>query len=96
MIAEPLQRSGNQDVPPGEAHIGSKPSTDRVRLHRERRRLGLTPLIIEVYDQEVDDLVDHGLLAADQRGDRGAVAQAIGQILDRAFRLLRGGWLPKG
>ena len=78
--------------------MASRPrlSTERVHLHRERRRCGLTPLTIEIYDEEVDDLVDHGVLPADQRADRGAVAKALGQILDRAFRLLRGGWLPKG
>jgi len=101
MIAEPAHGTADKDPneehrPAGKVSMTANRSTERVRLHRERRRVGLTPLTIEIYDKEVDDLVDHGLLPAGERNDRAAVAQAVGRVLDLAFRLLRGGWLPKG
>lgn len=73
--------------------IDLNPSTERVRLHRARRRYGLIPVTVELYNKEVTDLVTHGLLPAEQRADRTAIGKALGRLLDRAFPALREGRL---
>jgi hypothetical protein len=88
--------STDEHTLPGERTKDPKRSTSRVQLHRDRCRRGLTPLTIELYGEEIDDLIRHGFLGADQREDRAELAKGLGQVLDRAFRVLRDGSLPKG
>ena len=38
------------------------PAASRMRLHRQRRRLGLRCIVIELRETEVDELVRRGLL----------------------------------
>jgi hypothetical protein len=53
-----------------------------MRKTRERRRDGLRVIPVEIRESELDALVLRGLLAPGERGDREAVATAIGLVLD--------------
>jgi hypothetical protein len=56
---------------------------ERMRQSRQRRREGFIGVIcVEVRQREVAALVARGLLAAADRGDRGAIAEALGRLLD--------------
>lgn len=57
----------------------------RKREHRERQRLGLKVVPLEVYQREVALLVASGWLAEGERDDRVAIARALGEMLDFAF-----------
>ena len=61
----------NQD---GAAH---SPAAERMRLHRQRRRLGLRCIVVELRETEIDELVRRGLLTEDARNDRVALRQAL-------------------
>ena len=53
-------------------------AAERMRAHRERRRLGLRCLMVQLFESEVDALVGKGLLAPETRND----ARAIGAIAE--------------
>jgi len=71
------------DVPARVAQAGRSSAAQRVREARERQRLGLRCITVEVRDAEVDALVAAGLLPADRRANRQAIAAAFGVLLDR-------------
>jgi hypothetical protein len=54
----------------------------RMRAHRERRRLGLRCLTIQLFDAEVDVLVGRGFLKIDARNDPQAVCEALHAFFD--------------
>jgi hypothetical protein len=67
--------------------LNTKPATrsaaaERMRLHRERRRLGLRCLTIELRETELDALIRRGLLRADMRNDPSAVTKALYAFLE--------------
>ena len=53
-----------------------------MRLHRERRRLGLRCLMIELCEAEIDALVRRGLLKPETRNEPTAVSGALYDFLD--------------
>ena len=57
-------------------------AAERMRLHRERRRLGLRCLMIELRETEIDALVRRGLLKWETRNDSGVVKQALYVFLE--------------
>jgi hypothetical protein len=57
-------------------------AAERMRLHRERRRMGLRCLTIELRETEIDALIHRGLLRADMRNDPSAVTKALYAHLD--------------
>jgi hypothetical protein len=57
-------------------------SAVRMGLTRERRRGGMRVVPLEAHDTEIDGLIRGGLLPADYRGDREAIARAVGVLLD--------------
>jgi hypothetical protein len=61
------------------------PAAQRMRDHRERRRLGLRSVTIQVFEKEVDTLVRKGLLEADARNDRHAVREALHKHIARTL-----------
>jgi hypothetical protein len=66
----------------------------RVRRARERRRDRLRVIPFEVRDDEIEGLVQIGLLNPEDRNNRAAVALAVGTFLDHFLpehwpRLLR-------
>jgi hypothetical protein len=54
----------------------------RMRLHRERRSLGLRCLTIELHETEIDALIREGLLTSETRNDQNAVCSALYEFLD--------------
>ena len=61
------------------------PAARRMRLHRERRSLGLRCLTIELRETEIDALIREGLLTSETRNDRNAVCSALYDFLDSAL-----------
>lgn len=57
-------------------------AAERMRLHRERRRLGLRCLMIQLRETEIDALIRIGLLKPDMRHDPGAINEALYLFLD--------------
>jgi hypothetical protein len=61
-------------------------AAERMRLSRERRREGLVGVVpLEVFEHEVAALIGRGLLAAADKTDRPAIANAIGRLLERVL-----------
>jgi hypothetical protein len=60
-------------------------AAERMRLHRERRRLGLHCLTVELRDTEIDALVRKGLLTPETRNDMYAVRKALYEHLDQTL-----------
>ena len=56
-------------------------AAERMRRHRQRRRDGLRSLTIELYETEVDALIQKGLLKPETRNDSFAVIEALYQHL---------------
>ena len=71
----------NEDSP----QIGRSPAADRMRLHRERRRLGLRSIMIELRETEIDVLVRKGLLNQGRREDPKAIVKALHVHLDETL-----------
>ena len=57
----------------------------RMRRHRERRRLGLRSIMIELRETEIDVLVRKGLLDLGRRDDPRAIIEALHAHLDRTL-----------
>jgi hypothetical protein len=57
----------------------------RMRVHRERRRLGLRCLTIQLRETEVAALVHKGMLDPEMRNDPNALAEALYEHLDRTL-----------
>jgi hypothetical protein len=55
----------------------TRSAAQRMRAHRERRRLGLRVVAVQVFESELDALVNKGLLAAETRNDARAIIQAL-------------------
>ena len=68
-------------------------STERVRLYRDRRRRGLTPIQVDLYGDEIADLVRFGFLADAERQDKASIAEAVMRLFDRVFDALGAGEL---
>jgi hypothetical protein len=62
--------------------VPRSPAAERMRRHRELRRLGLRCLTIQLRETEVDDLIKKGFLSADARNDPRAVREALHQFFD--------------
>jgi hypothetical protein len=74
--------------PPTCKPMARSTAAERMRLHRERRRLGLRCVTIELRATEIDALIKKGLLAAENRHDYDSVQAALYAFLDRALREL--------
>jgi hypothetical protein len=60
------------------------PGARRMRLLRLRRRDGVACCVtVEVFRYEIDKMIRQGLLQPGQVRDRGAVTDAVGQIVER-------------
>jgi hypothetical protein len=66
-------------------HIVHSPAADRMRRHRERRRIGLRCLMIQLRETEIDVLVRKGLLDRGRRNDPRAIVGALYAHLDRTL-----------
>jgi adenosyl cobinamide kinase/adenosyl cobinamide phosphate guanylyltransferase len=69
-------------ISPTTEPVACSPAAQRMRHHRERRRLGLRCVVVQV---EVETLIRRGLLEADARNDRYAVRDALHTHLARTL-----------
>jgi hypothetical protein len=72
-------------TPPATKPAARSAAAERMRLHRERRRLGLRCFTIELRETEIDALIRKGLLRAEMRNDQNAVSEALYAYLDRTL-----------
>ena len=61
------------------------PAARRKAEHRERQRLGLLVVPLEIYRREVEQLIAGGWLAESDRDSRPAIAAALGAVFDHEF-----------
>ncbi len=61
------------------------PAAERMRLHRERRRDGVRCFRIQLYEDEVDELIRRGLLNPEWRHEHNAVVNAFHEFLKQVF-----------
>ena len=60
-------------------------AAERMRLHRERRRMGLRCLTIQVFETEIDRLIRNGFLNWEMRNDQIAIRDALHSFLDETL-----------
>jgi hypothetical protein len=72
-------------IPPTTKPGTRSAAAERMRLHRERRRLGLRCLMIQIRETEIDVLIGKGFLRAETRNDLYAVREALYAHLDRTL-----------
>jgi hypothetical protein len=63
-------------IPPAAAPEG-RSAAQRQRAYRERRRLGLRCLVVQLFESEIDVLVNKGLLTREGRNDASAIREAV-------------------
>jgi hypothetical protein len=61
------------------------PAAERMRLHRQRRRMRLLCVVVELRETEIDELVRRGLLIEDARNDRVALRHAVHSHFDQTL-----------
>jgi hypothetical protein len=66
-----------EPVLPSAEPVARSPAAERMRRHRERQRNGLRCLMIELYETEVDALIQKGLLKPETRNDSFAIIEAL-------------------
>ena len=54
----------------------------RSKRYRERRRDGVIVVTLEVFGEDIETLVELGLLKEDEQGDRGKIASATSEFFD--------------
>ena len=70
-------------------HLPSiRPSAERMRRHRERRRRGLRCLTIELSDMEIEALIRMGLLRSETRNSPRAISDALYEHFERTLALM--------
>jgi hypothetical protein len=60
-------------------------AAERMHAHRKRRRAGLRCVTVELFEAEIDKLVQEGLLKVDARNDMNEVRKALHDYLDRTL-----------
>lgn len=60
-------------------------ATERMALSRERKRLGLRCMRLNICDEDIPELVRLGLLAPDRIADHDAIAEALEVVLTDAL-----------
>jgi hypothetical protein len=57
----------------------------RMRLHRQRSRMNLRCIVVELRETEIDESARRGLLTEDTRNDRLALRHAVHSHLDQTL-----------
>jgi hypothetical protein len=69
----------------------AKPSGERVRLLRERRKRGVRHVVpVEITDAHLQDMIDAGLLTAEEAADRKSVIEVVEDVIGRIIAELPG------
>jgi hypothetical protein len=79
-------------TPPRRRHRARTPG---LRVGR-RRQLAMQAVMINIFDIDIDVLVERGLLAVHRRDDRDSIAQAVQHVLGAAIPALATGALRIG
>jgi hypothetical protein len=85
----PQRRRGGQQRPqqaPRRSAEQRRESADRMRLHRERKRRGLSCVTVEVRTTEIAALIRSGYLEVERHRDRCAVTAALHAYLDASLK----------
>jgi len=77
--------------PIGNGVAGS--STARARESRRRKKDGLRQITVELFEREIDEFAQHGLLATHERGDKIAVSHALYLVIEAALGAIQSGTL---
>jgi hypothetical protein len=72
-------------IPPNTAPAIRSAAAERMRRHRERRQVGLRCITIQVWDREIETLIQRGLLPAEMRNDLHEIREALYVHLDRTL-----------
>ncbi|MGO8915290.1 MAG: hypothetical protein ACLQJR_05230 [Stellaceae bacterium] len=80
----------------GERHDVVKPMTgaERARAYRRRRKDGLVPVTVDVFEVEISLLEQLKFIPPGQGSNRISVGNGVTLVLDRAMRALAAGTLP--
>ena len=60
-------------------------AAERMRRHRQRRRIGLRCFTVELRATEIEALVYRGLLKGEMRNDRSAIIKALYDFFDHTL-----------
>jgi hypothetical protein len=71
--------------PPTDAPATRSAAAERMRRYRERQRVGLRCLMIELRVTEIGALVRNGFLKADARNDLRSIEMALYEFLERTL-----------
>jgi hypothetical protein len=71
-----MSQDAEISIPPSAPNTPSA-AANRMRNHRERRRLGLRCVTVQLRETEIDVLIQKGLLKPDARNDVFAVRDAL-------------------
>ena len=63
----------------------SAAAAERMRAHRERRRMGLRSVTVQLREKEIQVLIQKGFLKADARNNSYAIGNAMHAYLDRTL-----------
>jgi len=72
-------------TPPTPGPVALSSAAERMRLFRERRRKGLRCVTIELHEDEIDALIQKGLLNSEMRNDPIAVCKALYTFLEHTL-----------
>ena len=81
-----MSQEAETDVVPLSTQSTLSAAAERMRAHRKRRRSGLRCFTLEIRAQEIDVLVQRGLLSPDARNQPYAVIMALYRHLDETLR----------
>jgi hypothetical protein len=80
-----MSQEAETDIVPLSAQSTLSAAAERMRAHRERRRLGLRCITVQLRATELTELIRRGLLKEDERNDYLAVRDALHGHLDRTL-----------
>jgi hypothetical protein len=66
-------------------HRRAMSAAERMRRHRERRQMGLRCVTLQVWDREIEMLIQRGLLPTEMRNDLHEIREALYLHLDRTL-----------
>jgi hypothetical protein len=66
-------------------HRRAMSAAERMRRQRERRQMGLRCVTLQLWDREIERLIQRGLLPAEIRNDLHEIREALYLHLDRTL-----------
>ena len=75
-----------EPIPSTAAPLRRSAAAARMRLHRERNRLGFRCVSVQLRVTQIRELVRRGLLPGDAQNDPYAIVKALHNYLDRTLK----------